>query len=193
MNIFGRRYSNNLIQWTDIGDPKILRGIVQAAVQSRELKGKQKIKGDKGKLSTQYIRSQYENNSLAKARVGYNLDLQMVQNLILRSRIGTLYMAPQIADRGAIEEEYKEKCPFCNTIIPNEGETLKHMLLQCRAWEYERWWHLRRFIESCENIVTKLRSYDKKSKVFDFFNDGEASVIVALLLGGEVAGEKLDN
>ena len=105
MNIFGKRYADSLAQWKTIKDPKILRGIVQAAVQSRELKGKQRIKGDSGKASTQYIQSQYYANSLAKARVGYHLDLQMVQNLILQVRIGTLNMATHLAKEGIINEQ----------------------------------------------------------------------------------------
>ena len=193
MNIFGRRYDDDLIQWTTIDDPKILRGIVQTAVQQRELRGKQRKKGDSGKNSTQYIHSQYGNNSLAKARVGFHLDLQMGQNLILRARIGTIYLAPQLAEKGAIAEEYKEKCPFCHTVIPNEGETLEHMILECRAWDHERQQHLAKMIECCNNIMTKMRTDDKHLKIIERFNDGEASVMVALLLGGEVAGKKLEN
>eukprot|EP00924_Labyrinthula_sp_SR-Ha-C_P007557 augustus_masked-scaffold_137-processed-gene-0.14-mRNA-1 protein AED:1.00 eAED:1.00 QI:0/-1/0/0/-1/1/1/0/1066 len=55
--------------------------------------------------------------------------------ILIKLRIGNLWLTERMAYRGFIPQEYKYKCPFCD--IP-EPETIEHYVFRCKAFQTER-------------------------------------------------------
>ena len=48
-----------------------------------------------------------------------------------------LWTVSKRAERGIIARKYKKVCPCCNA-VGGGGETVEHLLMECRKWEEER-------------------------------------------------------
>jgi hypothetical protein len=86
-----------------------------------------------------------------------------------------LWTASKRAKRGIIGKKYKKECPCCG-IVGGDGETVEHLLMECRKWEEQR---ERCMGELISNIAT--------------MGVVEQKVVVLLLLGGECSGRRVES
>jgi len=85
-----------------------------------------------------------------------------------------LWTASKRAKRGIIGKRHKKECPCCG-VVGGDGETVEHLLVECRKWEEER--------ERCMGEI-----------ISDIATMGvvEQKEVVILLLGGECGGRRVE-
>jgi exonuclease III len=96
---------------------------------------------------------------------------------LLKMRTGCFFTAHRLANAGLIDEEFKSSCPFCGAQVP---ETMEHLFLTCSAWDSIR-------EEYISGLIARARCL---SVTVDQPDD--VGSLVTLLLGGSVAGCRLD-
>lgn len=98
---------------------------------------------------------------------------QGLRNL-LRCRLGCFWTAERLACRGLIEPRFRDECPCCGALVP---EDLKHLLLSCPRWKKKRAKYLSVVLRAADELLYGFRLSRRRRLI--------------LLLGGEYRGRRL--
>jgi exonuclease III len=75
--------------------------------------------------------------------------------IITKMRLGAYYTGGKLARRQLMDDEYLAMCPFCKEEV-NEykgGESVTHLLIDCRAWRVPRQRWINEAIDKCEHLA----------------------------------------
>lgn len=159
--------ANNMVQFQNHAEvpPKMLGRAVKRMVTERTWAKSHDVAWVffakyKLKRTNNYIARSVELRDTIKWARGFSL--------LLQARTGCLLTAKKAAAAKIVPAAFRRICPFCDN---SPGETLEHLIFQCRAWSTERRFFLRDLIVKVNNCLPQGATRTEK---------------LALLLGGSV-------
>ena len=114
-------------------------------------------------------------------------DLKTGFQLLLKARIGSLWTGRKLALANMLPADvYTNKCPCCNSYcFDQQGETLRHILMECSCWvEVRTQWLNSLILDSKEMLTTSgIALYGSEMR----------DAITVMLLGGKYNGVGLQH
>jgi len=158
--------------WSQL-PPREFKNLIQECIAHRERALRLQENRETFPAARWYLQSNFDRYPLTTVAVGGGPTDHKGSALIVRARIGSLELAPQLAEWGRIPRMYLNNCPFCGGKQP---ETLGHLVFICQRWnEYRR-------IFFCS---------DERSCRAHVLPDLDGTRL-SLLLGGSCDGRKVD-
>ena len=90
----------------------------------------------------------FKTQSLTKAKAACHPKMVSAFTWLIRTRIGAINLAPELAKKGQLRPRWKNFCPFCRT---NRPEDRYHLIFECNAWAELRTQH------QVRNLIGRVR------------------------------------